>query len=380
MHETAFVYGDEYLRYDFGTFHPLRPERLKLTERLATHLGLLAKPNVTVVRPRIASEQELCSVHEPEHVSLVRKLSETGTGLLDSGDTPAFKGMFEAASFWAGGSLVAAELIAEGRVQHAFNIGGGLHHAGKSSSAGFCIFNDVAIAARALHDKHGFKRIFMLDIDAHHGNGTQEILFGDSHFLKVDFHESGLYLYPGSGFVDELGEGDGRGYMVNVPLPPYTDDETYLQLFEEIVPPLLQAFKPEIIIQQTGADGYRLDELTTMGLSTHTYEEVTRRMHAFSHIYCDGRYLLMGGGGYDVAAVPRIWTLVLAEIIGAKISDELPTTWLEDFPKLSSREPPRELRDRPEPPELRMREKIKVETAEVLADIRKTIFPLHGIS
>lgn len=379
MHDTAFIYSDNYLSYDFGGFHPLRPERIKLTERLCAGKGLLGRLGVSVKQPRAATEAELLSVHSKEHVSLVRKLSESGVGLLDAGDTPAFKGMFEAASLWGGGSCVAAELVAQNTVEHAFNIGGGLHHAGRDRSAGFCIFNDVAMAARHLLDVFEFERIFMLDIDAHHGNGTQEILYEEPRCLKVDFHESGRYLYPGSGFTDEIGMGKGRGYMVNVPLPPYTYDEEYLRLFDEIVPPLVEAFHPEIILQQTGADAHQSDGLTTMGLTTRTYEEVVRRMHALSHKYCKGKYVLVGGGGYSVAAVPRIWTLALAEILECKLDESLPAEWIDEFMRLAHDKAPHQLRDPAYQPEESARERIRGETETVLADVKKTIFPLHRI-
>lgn len=379
MHETAFIYSDKYLSYDFGGFHPLRPERIKLTERLCMLKGLLARPEVSVRLPREATEAELLSVHSREHVSLVRRLSESGVGLLDAGDTPAFKGMYEAAALWGGGSLVAAELVGRGIVEHAFNIGGGLHHAGRDRASGFCIFNDVAMAARMLVDALGFERVFMLDIDAHHGDGTQEILYEEPRCLKVDFHESGRYLFPGSGYTDEIGAGKGRGFMVNAPLPPNTYDDAYLQLFDEIVPPLVEAFQPEIILQQTGADAHKSDSLTTMGLSTGAYEEVVRRMHILSHKYCKGKYILLGGGGYSVAAVPRIWTLALSGILECKLDDNIPSEWTSEYTQLASGAPPQHLRDPPHQPDESAREKIQKEIDTTLADVKKAIFPIHKI-
>jgi acetoin utilization protein AcuC len=379
MHETAFVYSDKYLSYDFGGFHPMRPERIKLTEQLCARKGLLNRPEVSVSSPREASELELMSVHSKEHVALVRRLSESGVGLLDAGDTPAFKGMFEAGALWGGGSLVAAELVGKGVVEHAFNIGGGLHHAGRNRASGFCVFNDVAMAARHLIDDLGFERIFMLDIDAHHGDGTQEILYEEPRCLKVDFHESGLYLFPGSGFTDEIGAGKGRGYMVNLPLPPYTYDEEYLRLFDEVVPPLVEAFQPQVILQQTGADAHMSDGLTTMGLTTHAYEEVVRKMHALSHKYCKGKYLLLGGGGYSVEAVPRIWTLALSEILECKLDEALPEEWLQEFTKLAKSTPPQSLRDAPYQPEELVRERIHSEVEDILGEVKTNIFPIHGI-
>lgn len=299
--------------------------------------------------------------------------------MLDGGDTPAFKGMFEAGALWGGGSALAAELVGMGSAEHAFNIGGGLHHAGRDRASGFCVFNDVAMAARRLIDDLGFERVFMLDIDAHHGDGTQEILYAEPRCLKVDFHESGQYLFPGSGFIDEMGAGKGRGYMVNVPLPPYTYDAEYLRLFDEIVPPLFEAFQPQVILQQTGADAHQSDGLTTMGLTTHTYEEVVRRMHALSHKYCKGKYILLGGGGYSVAAVPRIWTLALSEILECRLDDSLPREWIQEFNNIAKGTAPQVLRDSPYRPEDSARERIHSEIEATLRDVKKTIFPIHKI-
>lgn len=379
MHETAFVYSDGYLAYDFGSFHPMRPERLKLTERLCALKGLLGRPEVSVRQPREATEAELLTVHSREHVALVQRLSRSGVGLLDGGDTPAFKGMFEAAALWGGGSLVAAELVGNSEVEHAFNIGGGLHHAGRDRSSGFCVFNDVAMAARHLVDDLGFNRVFILDIDAHHGDGTQEILYDEPRCLKVDFHESGQFLFPGSGFSDEIGSGKGRGYMVNVPLPPYTFDEEYLRLFDEIVPPLVEAFQPEVILQQTGADAHQSDGLTTMALTTHAYEQVVRRMHALSHKYCKGKYILLGGGGYSVAAVPRIWTLALSEILECGLDDSVPRGWIQEFNKFAKGTTPQRMRDAPYQPEESARKRIHAEIESTLSEVKRTIFPIHGI-
>jgi acetoin utilization protein AcuC len=379
MHETAFVYSDKYLSYDFGGFHPMRPERLKLTERLCVLNGLLAQPEVSVRLPRQATETELLSVHSREHVALVRRLSESGVGLLDAGDTPAFKGMFEAGGLWAGGSLLAAEMVGKSEVEHAFNIGGGLHHAGRDRASGFCVFNDVAMAAKHLIDDLGFERVFMLDIDAHHGDGTQEILYEEPRCLKVDFHESGRYLFPGSGFSDEIGAGKGRGFMVNIPLPPYTYDEEYLRVFDEVVPPLVEAFQPQVILQQTGADAHRSDGLTTMGLTTHAYEEVVKRMHALSHKYCKGKYILLGGGGYSVEAVSRIWTLALSEIIDCKLDGALPEEWIREFSRLAKGTPPRNLRDATYLPDEAACERIHSEVEAALGEIKRSIFPMHNI-
>ncbi|MEM2914724.1 MAG: acetoin utilization protein AcuC, partial [Candidatus Bathyarchaeia archaeon] len=214
---TAFIFHNDYLKYDFGVGHPLKIVREKYTLDLLQELEIFnGKAKLYVAEP--ATEDELMLIHTKEYINFVKKKSEEGTGYLDYGDTPATKGCFEVASIRVGGSLYGAELIMDGKVDHAFNPGGGFHHARESNAAGFCIFNDVALTVRLLQKKYGVKRIAVVDIDGHHADGTQSILYREP-ILKISLHRYDGFFYPGTGSLEEYGEGEGKGYNVNIPLP-----------------------------------------------------------------------------------------------------------------------------------------------------------------
>ncbi|MEM0240192.1 MAG: acetoin utilization protein AcuC [Candidatus Nezhaarchaeales archaeon] len=347
MSKVGIVYSDVYLNYNFGHGHPLNPYRVKLFFDLIKHYGLLQE--LDHVEPRMASEDELMLVHSREYVDKVKRLSEKGYGMLDFGDTPAFKGMFEASCYIVGGTLVAVDMVMSGKCEHAFNPGGGLHHASHDKGAGFCVFNDVAIAVRYLLNKWKVKKVMVLDIDVHHGDGTQWILYSEPRALKVDFHESGLYLYPGTGFVDEMGEGEGYGFTVNVPLPPRTYDDAYLYAFKEIVPTLTEEFKPDVIVHQCGVDTHFEDPLAHLALTTKSYAEIAEIMHELAHKVAGGKYIMVGGGGYNVATVARAWTIMLSKVIGVELPDEIPREWIVEFKNLMGYSPPTTLHDKSGP-------------------------------
>ncbi len=347
MQDVGVIYSDVYLNYNFGRGHPLNPYRYKLFFDLIKHYGLLDK--LKHIEPRMASEGELRLLHTQEYIDRVKKLSERGYGMLDFGDTPAFKGMFEASSYIVGGTLNAVDLVMNGECAHAFNPGGGHHHAASDRGAGFCIFNDVAIAVRYLLEKWKVKKVMVIDIDVHHGDGTQWSLYSEPKALKVDFHESGMYLYPGTGFMDEMGEGDGYGFMVNVPLPPRTHDDAYLYAFKEIVPILAEEFKPDIIVQQCGVDTHFEDPLAHLALTTRAYAEIAEIMHEVAHKVTNGKYVMVGGGGYNVETVARAWTIMVSRVLGIELPDELPKEWIEEFKSLMGYEPPKTLYDKSKP-------------------------------
>src|SRR5881628_1564980 len=286
--KTAIIYSDKFLDYNLGPNHPLRPVRVKLTYELLKSKGVLASESVRVVEPRYASRPEILLFHEESYVRLVEKFSEKGSGLLDMGDTPAFKGCYEATSLVVGASLKACEVIMNGQASHAFNPSGGLHHAHPERASGFCIFNDPAVVIAHLKARYNVKRIVYLDVDAHHGDGVMYGYYDDPAVLDIDFHESGKFLFPGTGFPDEIGKGEARGLKLNIPLPPSTGDEAYLEAFRQIVPNALKKFRPEIILVQCGADGHLDDRLAHLRLTTKVYSEVVGRMHDLAHQLCNG--------------------------------------------------------------------------------------------
>ena len=343
--KTAFLYSEQFLEYNLGPAHPLRPVRVKLTHDLLKSKTILDDPSVKVEEPRPAEEAEILTFHEKEYVNLVRKYSLTGKGLLDTGDTPAFKGCYEATGLIVGASLAACDMVMNGSYEHAFNPSGGLHHAHPERASGFCIFNDPAVTIKRLQMKHHVKRLLYLDIDAHHGDGVMYGFYKDPGVLDIDFHESGRYLFPGTGFPDETGEGEGVGVKVNIPLPPGTGDDAYLTAFHRLVPRLVERFRPEIILVQCGADGHLDDRLAHLRLSTDTYREVILEMHRLAHELCRGRFVLFGGGGYTLTNVPRVWAVAFATLAGLSEDDAIPEEWSREFRALTGEDPPSAFHD-----------------------------------
>ncbi len=345
--KTAIIYSEKFLDYNLGPNHPLRPVRVKLTYELLRSKGVLASESVRVVEPRYATRPEILLFHEESYVRLVEKFSEKGSGLLDMGDTPAFKGCYDATSLVVGASLKACEVIMNGQVSHAFNPSGGLHHAHPERASGFCIFNDPAISIQYLKSKFNVKRLVYLDIDAHHGDGVMYGFYQDPSLLDIDFHESGRFLFPGTGFPDETGSGEAERLKANIPLLPGTGDEAYLKAFRALVPGLIRKFRPEIILVQCGADGHIDDRLANLRLTTKTYQEVLGEMHNLAHELCGGKLLLFGGGGYTLANVPRVWAVAFSTLAGLTPDNSIPQRWAEEFTKLTHEDPPRAFYDTP---------------------------------
>jgi len=345
--KTGLIWDERFLDYNLGPQHPLRPIRVKLTYELIRSKRILQQEHVVVVKPRPASREEILLFHEEEYVRLVEQLSRRGSGLLDAGDTPAFKGCYEATSLVVGASLVACDEVMSGRLSHAFNPSGGLHHAHPERASGFCIFNDPAVVIAHLKSKYDLKRIVYLDIDAHHGDGVMYGFYDDPSVLDIDLHESGKFLFPGTGFPDEIGEGAALGLKLNIPLLPYTGDEAYLEAFRKIVPDTIRQFRPEIILTQCGADGHLDDRLAHLRLTTKVYEEVVSQMHELAHELCNGKLLLFGGGGYTLANVPRVWTVAFSTLVRSKPSDKIPQEWSREFEKEAKEDPPEKLYDKP---------------------------------
>ena len=312
--KTGFVYSEDYMKYDFGPTHPLRPIRLKLTYDLLRETKVLGDPSIETYQPRQATENELLTVHTKEYIEEVKSFSKTGVGYLDSGDTPAFKGVFEATQFAVGSTLACVERVAEGRLDHAFNPVGGLHHATRDSSAGFCVFNDIGIAIEVLRQRYGIKSILYVDIDVHHGDGVYYSYDSDPEVHIFDVHEDGRYIYPGTGFEGDQGVGPARGTKINVPLPPMTGDEG----IEELLPRLelfAKLSSPEFIILQAGADGLRGDPIGGLEYTPDAHRMVARRLHSVAHELCKGRLVGLGGGGYSKENCAAAWGAVVRELL-----------------------------------------------------------------
>ena len=328
--QPLLVFGPRSLDYDFGPAHPLTPRRFGPGIDLLRAIG--AEPGLA---PEPATDDELLMIHTAHYIEVVRRFSEFDHGWMEpeagigvGGDDPPFHGMHDASAAVAGGSLRAIEAILRGDVEHAFHPGGGLHHAMPSRASGFCVYNDPALAiARARQDG---LRVLYVDLDVHHGDGVETIHASDPGVLTVSFHESGRYLFPGTGFVDDVGEGPAAGTVVNVPLPPDTGDGAWLGAVEALLPELAATFGPDVVVSQHGADSHLWDPLAHLRTTTTAMGAAARLVHDLAHEHAAGRWLATGGGGYDAyRVVPRTWSLVWLAAAHREVPNETPGAWRE---------------------------------------------------
>ncbi|MEZ2370205.1 acetoin utilization protein AcuC [Arthrobacter sp. RCC_34] len=349
---TTVVWDPAMTAYDFGPTHPMAPARLELTAQLAQDLGVLYRPQVTVLAPEIASDAELERVHDPAYVAAVHRVSEDpGNPLpllgLGTEDDPAFAGMHEAAARLAGASLLAADRILSGEAVRAVNFGGGMHHAASDRASGFSIYNDAALAITRLLDG-GVRRVAYIDVDAHHGDGTQSIFWNDPRVLTISLHESGQTLFPGTGFPVETGGPDAMGSAVNIALPAGTDDAGWLRAFHSVVPAVVREFAPEVIVSQHGADSHRDDPLSNLRVTVDGQREAMNSVASLAQRHCGDRWIATGGGGYEVCSVvPRSWTHLVAIASGRSlpVSTPVPERWIERVERDFGVEAPRFMGD-----------------------------------
>jgi acetoin utilization protein AcuC len=373
-------YGDDTVWYDHGPQHPLRPARVILTRDLVKAYGLVNGGRVVETTARDATDHELQLVHTDRYIDATRRAGhgedgpwwEFGYG---PGDNPIFPNMHEASARVAGASLVAAEAVQSGRAEHAFNPAGGLHHAMPERASGFCVYDDPAIAIAWLL-ANGAERIAYVDVDVHHGDGPQAIFFREPRVLTISLHQTGLTLFPGTGFIPELGAGDAKGTKVNVPLPPHTGDEGWLRAFEEVVPPLVEAWEPTVLVTQLGCDTHHTDPLAMLGLTTNAYAKTAAALHDLAHRAAGGQWVATGGGGYQWArVVPRAWTIYFAQMCGAEIPDQIPEPWIETAEREAGHAVPATLSE----PPVASRGNDRL-VGEVVEEVKKTIFPYHGLA
>ncbi|HWQ68602.1 MAG TPA: acetoin utilization protein AcuC [Patescibacteria group bacterium] len=331
---TAFVYTSRFLEFDYGPGHPLRNERLGLTYDLISACELLSIPSTCSVEPELATDDDLLVFLKPDYLKVLKTADlpgrQTGAGHppldafeygLGTPDNPILPGIYRWSALVAGASLRAMRMVESGEVRTAFNISGGLHHAGPGRASGFCYINDAALIIADLCRRG--HRVAYVDIDAHHGDGVQWAFYDTDQVLTISIHEGGKTLFPGTGFVGELGEGKGEGYSVNIPLPPFADDEIFLWCFNEVVPPLVDAFRPDILVTQLGIDAHRTDPLSHIGISLGAFVQAVRRLKDL----CD-RWVALGGGGYDLRNVARAWTAAWAVMNDRELPASLPQSFL----------------------------------------------------
>ena len=375
--KTALIHSDAYTRFDYGAEHPLRMERLGLTFALMEALGLTTLPAARVVAPRPAPDTVLARFHTAEYLDVLRAASAGRPGPeaiqhgLGPGDNPIWPGCYEASALACGGSIQAADLVASGAVERAFAFAGGLHHAMPDRASGFCYLNDAVLAILHLRDRG--LRVCYVDIDAHHGDGVQAAFYDSADVLTISTHERGDRLFPGTGAVDELGVGPGRGYSVNLPLQPYTDDAVYLPAFEAVVPPLVEAFRPDVLVAQLGIDGHRTDPLTHLAFSVDGFTQAVRRLVALAP-----RLVALGGGGYDLANVARAWAVAWALMNDVpSLPDRLPEAFVRQSAVHLGEV--RRLWDLPMTLPAEVTRAAREFADRQVAAIRRLIFPLHGL-
>jgi acetoin utilization protein AcuC len=356
------VHGPSLTSYSFGDDHPLQPSRHELTVSLLTMLGWLDTPGVSVEEPRPATLSELLTAHTLPYIQAVQTAQAIARGErppadlriygLGSEDNPLFPFMHEAPALLAGASVQTMHAILEGRALHAYNPAGGMHHAMRARAAGFCIYNDVVVAvAAAVGQGH---RVAYVDLDAHHGDGVQAAFYDDPRVLTISVHESGEFLFPGTGDVTETGAGEGTGTCINVPLPPQSGDESVLLAYDRVVEPALLAYAPDLIVTQTGCDTHHADPLTDLAGTMRLYPALAERLHAVAHRASAGRWLIVGGGGYDpVDVTPRAWTAFIGTVLGRQVDGVvLPPEWRRAS-RARRGHPPVHLLDDPEAPAAR---------------------------
>jgi acetoin utilization protein AcuC len=370
--KNAFLYTDAYLDYDYGPTHPLRIIRLKLTYGLIKSYGLLDLPSVQFIPTIKAEEKDLAAFHSEEYLNILKQANE-GYPMGDAyfyglgpGDNPIFPGLFNLSLLLTGATLQAVDFVADGKGEIAFNIGGGLHHAMRARASGFCYINDPVIGIMRLLNRG--KRVAYIDIDAHHGDGVQKAFYETNQVLTISLHESGHTLFPGTGFEYEIGEGKGEGYSVNLPFPPHTEDEVYVWVFDEVVPELVHAFKPDVVVTQLGVDTFYDDPLTNLHLSILGFERILKKIKNLAP-----RWVALGGGGYNISNVARAWTLAWAVMNGIELNEKLPESFLKEAVKFGMEE--KELREQLGTSPHSQNKENRMEMERVVHYIKETVLP-----
>jgi acetoin utilization protein AcuC len=339
------IYHPKYKLYDLGEGHPFDPIRVEMM------LDLLKELNypVELETPDAVSPEILYSIHDELYVKTVEALSQGenysevekyGLGTIDN---PVAPGMAEGARYQTGGTLLAAKLLIEEKTKKVLQLGGGFHHAHKNLAAGFCIYNDLALAIKQITD-HGW-HVAYIDIDVHHCDGVQEIFYSDGKVMTISLHESGEFLFPGTGWIHELGKGMGRSLKLNVPLDPFTEGDSYIEVMNGIIEPALKWFHPDVLVVMAGADAHYSDPLADLMLTTIDYENVFRKILNFADLYSNGKVIFTLGGGYSITATPRIWTILYLLLRNLEIPEKIPESWRHKWGKLVNNKFPEFMHD-----------------------------------
>lgn len=378
--KLVYPYSDALLGYEFKEDHPLKPDRLKLTYLLSEELGLLDK--VKEIEPTLASRQELELFHTPKFIDAVEdsginNIPHPQFGLGTS-DNPIFPQIHDTGARYVGATLDAMKAMIDG-ASNAFCISGGLHHAHQSEASGFCIYNDVVIAIKLLQKKRD-ARVLYFDFDAHHGDGVQNAFYRSKDVLTISVHQTGRTLFPGTGFVHETGGAEGVGYSVNIPLIPGAGTPELSRVFKEIVVPMFESFKPDLLVTQLGVDGHYIDPLAQLTYTSPGFEAVVRKLRDMSSEICEVGWLAVGGGGYHPVNVARLWSLFLAVMLDEKVPNKIPSRFLEICSQMGYEGGPELMQDEDELVQLYYsREEITLELDRAIRRVQELIFPYHGL-
>jgi acetoin utilization protein AcuC len=384
---ATVVFDPSLTEYDFGPAHPMNPLRVDLTMRLADEIGVLGAGRLRTVPAPMADDDLVATVHDPAYIEAVQRAGRTLEPDLAHGlgteDDPVFVNMHAASAHIVGASVEACRQVWTGESLHAANVMGGLHHAMRASASGFCVYNDVAAGIQWLLD-HGAQRVAYVDVDVHHGDGVERAFWDDPRVLTISLHETGQVLFPGTGFASDLGGEGAEGSAVNVALPPGTADNGWLRAFHAVVPDLVHAFRPEILVTQQGCDSHTEDPLAHLMLTVDGQRAAYLALHELAHDVAGGRWVAFGGGGYAVVdVVPRAWTHLLAVVSGHPLDPDLETPggWREHVLERLGRVAPGRMTDGREPRYRDWREGYDPDAwldRQVHAT-RMAAFPLHGL-
>ena len=351
-----------------------------MTYHLSKHLGLLDK--VKEIKPTLASRQEIELFHSPEFIDAVE---DSGTNNnahpqygLGTSDNPIFPLIHDTGARYVGATLDAMRAIIDG-ASNAFCISGGLHHAHRSAASGFCIYNDVAIAINMLHQKKKCKVLYF-DFDAHHGDGVQNAFYRSKDVMTISVHQTGKTLFPGTGFIYETGGAEGVGHSVNVPLLPGAGTPELIRVFDEVVVPLFESFKPDLLVTQMGVDGHYLDPLAHLTYTSHGYETIIRKLRDMSSDICKLGWLAVGGGGYHPVNVARLWTLFLAVMLDEDVPKEMPDEFKEACIQFGYHDIPEFMRDEDEVVQLYSSgDEVALDLERAIRRVNELVFPYHDL-
>ncbi|TFH11005.1 MAG: acetoin utilization protein AcuC [Candidatus Thorarchaeota archaeon] len=378
--KLVYPYSDSLLEYEFSQEHPLKPERLKLTYLLSKQLGLLDK--VKIIEPTPATRAELELFHSTEYLDAVQKWGEELCSDYKHGigtpDNPVFPKIYETGAKYVGATLDGMKQIIDG-ASNAFCILGGLHHAHRNAASGFCIFNDVAIAINYLQKKKNC-RVLYFDIDAHHGDGVQNAFYRSKDILTISIHQTGKTLFPGTGFVYETGGAEGTGYSINVPVIPGAGSLELIKIYNEIVRPLFESYKPNLLVTQLGVDGHYNDPLAHLAYTSYGYETVLKGLRTLSSDICNLGWLAVGGGGYHPVTVARLWTLFLAIMLDEKIPEKIPEDFKQSCESLGYSNCPERMRDEEDVVQMYFsRDEVSLDLDRTIRKVKELAFPYHGL-